>query len=573
MRNKLVIFFLFLVLLPGILLIRCARPGSPTGGPQDITPPAVKNTIPPNHTLQFNAKKITITFNEFVLLKDPSKEIFISPPMKISPEFKVAGKSIVVVFQQALIPNSTYTINFGNAIVDFSEGNILVNYEYVFSTGDHIDSLSIKGKVVDAFNLQPQAEIIAMVYSDNNDTIPLDSLPLKVPPLCASKTIKDGSFSINNLSPGKYKLVALEDLNNNYIFDLPNERLAFLDSLITVSPPPERHDSVAFDTIISPPFQIAEESLYTLRLFEAENFTQKLLDKKMIGSHLLQYIFRNPVDLFNISLVDFQPSHPDWYIPEFNKTRDTLQFWLRPGLPDTIRVRFSVGDTLVDTAKFVPRKISSGKIGKRKEAVKEKLKFISSTVAGTLDLNRQFYLNFPSPIQYYDSCRLLLYTPKDTLIPTIFFTDSIQRKAVIKYKWREKEAYKFLAIDSAFRDLNGVYNDSAFIAFKVKSLEDYGVLILDIKLPDKPGQYIIQLLDDKEKIVQEKILTKSGETRFEYLNPGNYKLKSIADANSNGKWDTGNYKKNLLPEFVEYYTLPLSVRANWDLEEEWFLNY
>jgi muconolactone delta-isomerase len=161
----------------------------------------------------------------------------------------------------------------------------------------------------------------------------------------------------------------------------------------------------------------------------------------------------------------------------------------------------------------------------------------------------------------------------DTLIPTIFFTDSIQRKAVIKYKWREKEAYKFLAIDSAFRDLNGVYNDSVFMAFKVKSLEDYGVLILDIKLPDKPGQYIIQLLDDKEKIVQEKILTKSGETRFEYLNPGNYKLKSIADANSNGKWDTGNYKKNLLPEFVEYYPLPLSVRANWDLEEEWLLNY
>lgn len=570
MRNKLVLLFLFLI--PGMLMIHCARPGSPTGGPKDITPPSVKYTIPPNRSLEFKAKKITIAFDEFIELKDPAKEIFISPPIKTRPEFKVAGKDVIVVFQEELKPNSTYTINFGNAIVDFSEGNILVNYEYVFSTGDHLDSLSIKGKVINAFNEQPEAEIVAMAYTDDNDTIPLDSLPLKVPPGSASKTIKDGSFSINNLSPGKYKLVALQDLNNNYIFDLPNERFAFIDSLITVKPP-EKQDSIAFDTIISPAFQIVEEASYTLRLFEEQNFIQKLLGKKLIGSHLLQYIFRNPVDSFNISLLNFQPSPPDWYIPEFNKTKDTLEFWLKPGLPDTIRVRFSTGDSLVDTTKFSPRKIGTDRAGKRKEAAKESLKFSSSAASGTLDPNRQFNLYFPSPVQYYDSCRLLLYTPKDTIIPTFYFTDSIQRKAVVNYKWREKELYKFLAVDSAFRDLNGLYNDSVNISFKVKSIEDYGILILDIKFAEKPGQYIIQLLDDKENIMLEKILTKSGSIRFDYLNPGNYKLKSIFDANSNGKWDTGNYKKNILPEVVEYYPLPLSVRANWDLEEEWLLNY
>jgi hypothetical protein len=142
----------------------------------------------------------------------------------------------------------------------------------------------------------------------------------------------------------------------------------------------------------------------------------------------------------------------------------------------------------------------------------------------------------------------------------------------VNYKWREKEVYKFLAADSAFLDLNGDYNDSTFISFKVKSLEDYGILMLDIKFTEKPGQYIIQLLDDKENIIRDEILTKSGSIRFD-LTPGNYKVKSIYDANSNRKWDTGNYKKNLLPELVEYYPLHLSVRANWDLQEEWLLNY
>ncbi len=151
------------------------------------------------------------------------------------------------------------------------------------------------------------------------------------------------------------------------------------------------------------------------------------------------------------------------------------------------------------------------------------------------------------------------------------FTDSLQRIGEVPYKWLEKESYKLLVEDSAFCDLSGVCNDSNIYRFKVKTLEDYGVLIVDVKLPEKSGQYIIQLMDEKENVIREKIIITSGLNRFEYLKPGKYKLKSIFDANSNGKWDTGNYKKNLLPELVEYFTLPLSIRANWDLQEEWRL--
>lgn len=572
MRNKQVLLVLFLI--PGIFLIRCARPGSPTGGPEDITPPEVRSAVPPDRSVSFDAKKITISFNEFIQLKDPAKEIFISPPMRTRPEFKTQGKNITVEFKEELKANSTYTINFGNSIIDYSANNPLINFEYVFSTGDHIDSLSISGKVINAFNDQPEVDIIAMVYTDENDTIPLDSLPLKIPPRSASKTTKDGSFRINNLAQGQYKLVALQDLNNNYIFDLPNERFAFLDSLITIAPPEttiDTVDSTYNDTVVSPAFQIVPGESFTLYLFEEMDSTQRLLSKKLVGSSLLQYIFRMPVDSVEISLVNFQPDRPDWYIPEFNKTKDTLNFWLRSGLPDTIRVRVSAGDSLVDTTRFFPGRTTPDRPGKKREAAKEGLKVNSSAFAGSFDLNKKFILFFASPIQYFDPGKLTLYTPADTLVPVFSFTDSLQRKGELSYNWLEKEAYKILIEDSAFCDLSGLCNDSITFVFKVRALEDYGILLMDITLHEKSGQYIIQLLDEKENVIQEKTLTSSGLYRFEFLKPGNYKLKAIFDANSNGKWDTGKYKKNLLPERVEYDTLPLSIRANWDLQEEWKL--
>jgi hypothetical protein len=366
----------------------------------------------------------------------------------------------------------------------------------------------------------------------------------------------------------------LQDLNNNYIFDLPNERFAFLDSLITLAPPEpkvETFDSIGFDTIISPPSLIAQEAKYTLRLFEELDSTQRLLSKKLIGSILLQYIFSRPVDTINISLINFQPERPDWYIPEFNKTKDTLNFWLRPGLPDTIRVRCSVNDSIADTTRFYQQKTTSARPGKRKEAAKGILTIGSTAFAGTLDLSTKFYLLFPNPITNFNPGMLTLYTPTDTIIPSFAFTDSLQRKGEVSYKWLEKESYKLLVADSAFCDLSGLCNDSSLFVFKVKSLEDYGVLIVDITLPEASGQYIIQLMDEKENIIQEKIIVNSGLNRFEYLKPGNYKLKAIFDSNSNGKWDTGKYKNKILPEMVEYYPLPLSVRANWDLQEEWKL--
>ncbi len=451
----------------------------------------------------------------------------------------------------------------------------LINYEYVFSTGGHIDSLSIPGKVLNAFNHKPEEGIIAMVYQDDNDTVPLDSLPFRVPPKSASKTTKDGVFRINNLAAGTYKLFALEDLNNDFIYDLPGERIAFLDSLVRLEPPePVITPVVTTDTsdAETPPLPPALENSYTLYLFEQIDSTQKLLSKKLVSPVLIQYIFRMPADSFQFSPVDFQPPIPDWYILEYNKTKDTINLWIKPVLPDVFRLRSSAGKSLVDTAKFITLNSAIEKVGRRRGATGKKLSVTSNVYAGALDLNKNFTLFFPVPIEYFDPARLVLLTPSDTVMPKFSFSDTLQRQGVITYNWKPGESYQLIINDSAFCDISAAYNDSTSVKFKVRSPEDYGILIMDITLPESKGQFIVQLMTDKEIVEQQKIIKSSGQVRFEYLMPGNYLLKVIYDSNANGRWDPGNYGRNALPERVEYYTPVLSIRANWDMQEEWQLS-
>lgn len=566
-----------LIAMIGIALFisSCAKQSTPTGGPKDETPPKVISEEPPNRTVLFNYPKATITFDEFISLKDASKEIFVSPPMRTKPEYKVVGKKLLIEFQEALKENSTYTINFGNSIVDFTEGNPLVNFEYVFSTGEHLDSLSIPGTILNASDLKPEQGIIVMVYQDDNDTIPLDSLPLKVEPKSASRTTKDGSFRINNLAAGPYKLFALEDLNNNFIFDLPNERIAFLDSMVNIEPPPP----VAPDTIAeeeadtlqkeTPSPDTIKVSGYTLYLFPEDMPRQKLLSKKLIGKNLLQYIFLKPVDSLRILPDGFDPGRPDWYLTEINASKDTINFWLKPCIPDTIHVIVQAADSISDTSRYILSKSAQENKAKKKEVRIAGMPIFGNTVAGSFDLNKKLTLSFGIPVEDYDSTRIHLFSATDTLIPLFTFIDTIQRRGIFDYNFLAGEYYEILIEDSVFCDLGGAYNDSTAINVKVRKPEDYGTLLVKIKVPDQPGQFILQLLSEKDAVIRQKIISRSGDVLFDYLMPAGYKVKMIVDRNFNGKWDTGKYSNRSLPERVVFYPGTLTIRANWDLEEEW----
>jgi len=572
-------FPFLLIVVSAFALVQCARQGSPSGGPKDETPPSVISEVPPNRTVYFNFPQATITFSEFVSLKDPAKEIFISPPMRTKPEYKVNGKKIIIEFQEELKENSTYTINFGNAIVDFTEGNPLVNYEYVFSTGGHIDSLSIPGKVLNALDHKPEPGIIVMVYQDDNDTIPLDSLPYRVPPRSASKTTKEGVFSINNLAEGKYLLFALEDQNNNYIYDMPNERIAFLDTLLTLAAPEISTDTIPADslnadTAIAELISVKTSPEYSniLYLFSEQNYKQKILSKKMIGKNLVQYIFQVPVDSFAVHPVGFDPGRPDWYMPEYGVLKDTVNVWLNPGLPDTLRLWAQAADSVSDTTRFIRTGSVTDVKSRRKETVSNDLKIYSNTLAGAFDLNKKLMLSFAVPIEDYDPSHIFLYSSIDTIIPEIYFPDSLKRKAIVDHTWLPGEFYQLIIEDSVFCDLGSAFNDSTAIKFKVRLNEDYGILIMNIIKSELNGQFIVQLMTDKEVLVREKIIASAQQVQFDYLMPGVYKVKVIFDRNSNGKWDTGNYITHSQPEKVEYYTATLNIRANWDQQEEWNLD-
>lgn len=560
-----------IVILTSLALWDCAHQGSLSGGPKDVVPPIPVEADPPDRSTHFNFSRITVTFSEFIQLKDPAKEIFISPPMQLKPEYKVHGKKLIVEFREPLKENSTYTINFGNAITDYTEGNPFTNFEYVFSTGQNIDSLWIAGRVLDAFTLAPVSDIIAMVYIDDNDTLPLDSLPARVPPRSAAKTDKDGKFSINNLSPGQYKLFALEDLNNNFYFDLPNERIGFLDSLVLLTPPPldDTAEINLTDTValLKPLTRFGDESVYQLYFFEEKDSTQKLLSKKLFGTNRLQYIFRMPVDSIEISLLETVPAPGNWFIPEFGQNRDTIDLWLQPGLPDTIKIRVSDSKNISDTSRFYLTQNLRAARQRKPEA--EVLSFNVNTRAGALELNRDLILTFPGPLSGFDTTKMFLKSEFDSIPPVLTFTDTIHRKVKVSHIWEPGTAYRIMLDDSAFTDREGHVNDSTVITFKVRIPEDYGILLLTVRFKEDPGQYIVQLLDTKEKLIKEQIVVEPGTLRFGHLLPGKYKIKAIQDMNRDGRWNPGKYKWNLLPERVFYYPKEIEIRSNWDLQEEW----
>jgi hypothetical protein len=267
----------------------------------------------------------------------------------------------------------------------------------------------------------------------------------------------------------------------------------------------------------------------------------------------------------------FQPERPDWYIKEYGALKDTVDFWLRPGLPDTMKIIVSVPGSVTDTARFIAPKASPERSAKRKESSSQGMKINFNLPAGYLDLNKKLMLNFIIPVNNYFPGRISLQTPNDTIIPPFSFSDTLQRNGEISFKWLPGESYNLIIADSAFLDLNGAYNDSISVSFKVRALEDYSVLLMNISFPDTTGQYIVQLMSGKEILVHEKILSSPGFLKFEHLMPGNYSVKAIFDANSNGKWDAGIYAGKILPERVQYFTTQLVLRANWESQEEWFL--
>ena len=565
-----------------LLLCRCANPVTPEGGPKDVTPPKATDCDPPALTTHFHKKDIRITFNKYIQLKDQHNQINIAPPLLPHTDIRLRGKSIVIKLADTLKSNTTYSINFGEAISDLTENNILHDFTYTFSTGSYIDSLSLSGRILNAFDQVPQKDVIAMLYINENDTLPLDSLPFHVKPYYMAKTNENGDFIFRNLRDVPFLLFALKDMNGDYIFNLPNEKIAFCDSLVKgiyVKPPsPEtlKKDSAAKrDTLLhkKDTSVIKKQTTpgYTLNLFEESDSIQKILKADMINEDQVGIYYRFPTIKPEFIPMNI-PDIPGWMIPEFNVTRDSVFLWLKNTGKDSLYLRLVDKGKTLDTARInLLKKSLKKKKTDKGTASLVKLKLSTNMPDGRLN---QFKIDpviiFSYPLSGQNLIRILLVDGKDTINPKLAFTDSVKRKLRVSYKWKEDRPYRLIIPDSVFRSINGHLNDSLVVSFRTHSLRDFGSIQMTISIK-YPSDYLIQLLDEKENVLERKIISASGKVKFDYLSPGKYKIKAILDRNRNGRWDTGKFSKKIQPEKVQYFQKIIEVRANWDIDESWEL--
>lgn len=509
----------------------CAQRAALTGGEKDVLPPEIEATLPENQTLNFTSKEIVVEFNEFVRLSNLQNQLIVSPLMKETPEVMIKGKKMVVKLPDGLEPNTTYSLNFGDAIIDITENNPYPNYKYVFSTGDYIDSLSYSGKVLNAEDLTPKAAVFVMLYNQLED-----SVPLKQKPNYLAKTNADGLFSITNIAAGTYKVFALDDINGNYLYDLPNEQVAFLNEAIQL-------DSNTSDA--------------ALYLFAKESEIQfvKKIENKQYGKLTVE--LNNPsthVEVFN---EDDKPIVCS--AKETSKNQLQHTFWLQNEV-STDQQTFIIKDKgkTIDTAN-VEMII--------KQDFKDTLLSISSNATALFDLNKTLEITTHQPLAVFEKEKIKLFEDS-VLVDFQLKKDSLSAlKLNVNYVFKENKSYKLLVEPVAFTSVYELKNDTLVASFKTKQEENYG----NLKLVVTPGfieNYIVQLLQ-KNEVIQEFFEVGKQTVNISYLNPGEYKIKLIIDNNSNKKWNTGNYEQNLQPERVIFYQDNITIRENWDNEIKW----
>jgi len=582
----------------------CAQQGSPAGGPRDEDPPMILESEPPNYSILFEAKKIMITFDEYIVLENVNQELIVSPPMEEKPEVKLRKKTLIIEFEEDLKPNTTYTFNFGSSIKDLHEGNVLLNFEYVFSTGEVLDSLSVRGTLKYAHDLSvPEEPISIMLYNDLRDSVPLIDIPLYV-----GRSDDSGVFSVNNLRADVYKVFALKDGNNNFLFDLPTEEIAFLDSSLIVSAEfarfllkssgqidtvPEIDTIAEIDTLAVPALTdstaLVSDSIVDrgpdlnaiyidLELFTEETDIQYISDYNRDDRRRLQMVFARPLsDTFQYHTLPVDVPGSVEYLEDFSTERDSLTLWVRDSIHyklDTLnlQVNFTVKDTsmqyvvLTDTLRFTFRE---KKVETRKKTVQEDkvetLDIRTVRKGGTQDLHRDLALSLNLPLSGITDSLIHLYHIPDSVeieVPFSIRKDSTAlNRAWISSPWESAAQYRLQILPGAFTSLYPPVHDTIDVTFSTRDSEFYGKILLSLE--NVKTHTIIQLLS-RDKVIAERTVDADGIYTFPNLKPQDYELKFIHDINDNGKWDTGNYMKKLQPESVETLPVVITVRSNWD---------
>lgn len=576
------------------LCFSCANPGAgPSGGPSDSIPPVILRSVPVPNQTNYTAKTVTLDFDEFVIVDKIPEVLVVSPPLAKKPVIKMRGKSISLVIDEDLIPDRTYSFDFKNSIKDNNEGNPIESYRMIFSTGNVLDTLRVSGYVVDAFTLSPVKEALVSIYE-----LEADSAFRKMRPDYISKTDEKGFFLFDNLQSKGYKIYALKDGNSDLKFSQESEAISFVDSLVVPSAVFEaRVDTILHknDTIISSGYtHFFPDDLYML-MFTEDPYHQYLVTSKRSGRELLSIKFNESV--LNDSLFSYELLNPvigdstDWKYEEYSEKHDSINIWISDSLvsgTDTIRLKVNyqvkaldLTDSLrSDTLQMVFKTAAPrGKNAKDEDVEKKVTPFkFSTNNESKFGLNQTFTITSAYPLEFPDTSKIhLLEQINDSVsVPVekwkISWDEKTKRSFKFDFQKKESTTYLLKADSAAFYTMFGL--PSAVLSEKITTQKQdfYGTVYISISGLKEP---IVQLLkkNEAEEIVKEiQLEGDQNEAVFDYIAPGQYIVKAIADENKNGKWDTGNLANQIKPERVYYINKLLKVKSNWDLKENWTID-
>lgn len=683
MKRKHILFTLYSLLFT-LILMACANMGTPDGGPYDETPPKIVRTTPKFGATGSDATKIVIEFDEIVKIENAQEKVVVSPPQLEQPEIEASGRKVVVTLLDSLKPGMTYTIDFGDAIVDNNEGNPYGDYAFTFSTGERIDTFQVSGNVLDASNLEPIKNMLVGLYrvGDDGDEAEVaelhDSVFRTIPFERISRTDSRGHFVVKGLAPGKYRAFALNDQNQNFVYDQRSEMIAFSERILATSSKPDVrqdtiwHDSIHYDSIVPVPYTHYYPDDVVLMAFEsAKQNLYKLKEERPIPQQFT-IIFTAPCDtLPKLTGLNFDAE--DAFIIDASQKKDTVNYWIRDSLIynlDTLGIRIdyygtdTLGnlaptvDTLYLVSKLTKEKIakqqkekyeewvkeckqktkeerrakknetkkdedeneqlpveqgelveltdsiqdaeqqlvtpvekednaekidedtSSGKKKKKKKKdddieieippMPEEFMEFKTTNAQSLDPDKNIDFTFPEPLDSVDMSKIHFYNKVDSIItPARFLFRRVPGK-VMTYRfyaeWEADSAYSLEIDTAAFVSIYGKRNEATKRNIKVKSLDSYSTLF--VVLSNAPANSMVQLIDASDKPVKT-VKAQDGKADFYFVNPGTYYMRLYDDANGNGEWDTGEYDDNLQPEQMYYYPEALTLKAQWEITQDW----
>ena len=518
-----------------LILLGCANRGTPTGGEIDTEPPVVLKSSPENFTTNFEAEEIEIIFNEYIRLNNTQKELIISPPIEPQPLIMPMGsasKVLTISEFDSLQKNTTYSFHFGESIEDNNERNPLSNYRYVFSTGDYIDSLVVKGTVKDAFNREISENINVLLYEV--DSLFTDSIIYKEKPKYVAKVIDTtNTFTIQNIKQGKYLIIALEEENKDYTFQSKVDKIGFTEGFI----------------------ELPKDSLVNLRVFK-EKSPFKIGKPKQKTSRSFSFGYEGEYEPFKIKIVS-----ADSFIYESKITRerksDSLIFWLKSD-KKLDSIAFSVyNDNFSDTLSLNLRnKINDSLI-------------IKSEQNKTLKFDENFLIEANLPFQKIDQNKISIINKDSLKIEFEIKLDTIMNQYGFVFDKEEEQEYSIELLPGALTDFYENQNDTLFYKVKTRSYNDYGNLSLNLRNANFP--MIIELVNPNGEVKYNKYTTNSSSVDFNNIDSGKYYIRIIFDENKNKKFDSGNFLKRIESEKVIYYPDEIDVRAGWDLVQEFTL--